>query len=151
MEHAPQKKIAASPAAIKATEKVDKLLSFILANSPIDEEWKEIVWADSNYFVSNKGRVISLCNRKPRILKPFVCNDYYCVSICGCDRRLNRLVAQAFLENPENKPIAHHKNHDKKINTTENLAWATHSENTAAYYQNKREKNSQEKREAAAE
>ena len=37
------------------------------------------------------------------------------------------------------------------INTTENLAWATHSENTAAYYQNKREKNSQEKREAAAE
>ena len=43
MEHAPQKKIAASPAAIKATEKVDKLLSFILANSPIDEEWKEML------------------------------------------------------------------------------------------------------------
>ena len=77
MEHAPQKKIAASPAAIKATEKVDKLLSFILANSPIDEEWKEIVWADSNYFVSNKGRVISLCNRKPRILKPFVSGNQH--------------------------------------------------------------------------
>ena len=80
-----------------------------------------------------------------------MCNGYLCVSICGYDRRINRLVAKAFIDNPDNKPIAHHKNHDKKINTTENLAWATHSENTAAYYQNKREKNSQEKREAAAE
>ena len=138
-------------AAIKAAEKVDKLLSFILTNSPEDEEWKEIVWADSNYFVSNKGRIISLCNRKPRFLKPFCCNDYYCVSICGRDRRINRLVAQAFIDNPEKKPVAHHKNHDKSLNTTDNLAWATYSENTTAYYENKREKQIQEEREPAAE
>ena len=144
-------KIYQSRAAIKATERIDKLFFFLLENSLENEEWREIEWADSNYFVSNKGRVISLCNRKPRFLKPFVCNDYYCVSICGGDRRINRLVASAFIDNPENKPIAHHKNHDKSINTVENLAWATHKENTVAYYENKRENESQEGREAPAE
>ena len=151
MESTTQKIIQNPAAAVKAAERVDKLLFFILANSMEDEEWKEIVWADSNYFVSNKGRIISLCNRQPRILKPYVCNDYFCVSICGRDRRINRLVAKAFIENPEDKPIAHHKNHDKSVNTAENLSWATHSENTTAYYENKREKERQQKREAAAE
>ena len=69
MEHKQQKTISNRAAAVKAAEKVDKLLFFILANSPDDEEWKEIMWADSNYFISNKGRVISLCNRGPIFLK----------------------------------------------------------------------------------
>lgn len=69
MEHKQQKTISNRAAAVKAAEKVDKLLFFILANSPDDEEWKEIMWADSNYFISNKGRVISLCNREPIFLK----------------------------------------------------------------------------------
>lgn len=32
------------PAVLKATERVDKLISFLLANSEADEEWKEIEW-----------------------------------------------------------------------------------------------------------
>lgn len=126
------------PAVLKATERVDRLLSFLLANSETDEEWKEIEWADSNYFISSKGRVLSLCNRTPRVLKAFMCNGYLCVSICGHDRRINRLVANAFIPNPEGKPIAHHKNHDKTKNTVANLAWATHSENTTAYFDSKK-------------
>lgn len=122
------------PAVLKATERVDKLLSFILANSEAGEEWKEIEWADSNYYISSKGRVLSLCNRIPRVLKAFMCNGYLCVSICGHDRRINRLVAQAYIPNPENKPISHHKNHNKTENTKDNLAWATYSENTTAYF-----------------
>lgn len=131
-------------AAVKITERIDKLLSFILSECPEDETWKEIPWADSYYWISDKGRVLSLCGADPYILQPFSCNDYLCVDLYGHNRRINRLVAQAFLENPENKPIAHHKNHNKSINDAENLAWATHSENTTAYYENKR------KREAAA-
>ena len=122
------------PAVLKATERIDKLLSFLIANSETDEEWKEIEWTDSNYFISSKGRVLSLCNKLPRVLKAFMCNGYLCVSICGHDRRINRLVAKAFIPNPEDKPIAHHKNHDKTKNTVANLAWATHSENTTAYF-----------------
>lgn len=122
------------PAVLKATERIDKLLSFVIANSETDEEWKEIEWTDSNYFISSKGRVLSLCNTQPRVLKAFMCNGYLCVSICGHDRRINRLVAKSFIPNPEDKPIAHHKNHDKTKNTVANLAWATHSENTTAYF-----------------
>ena len=125
-------------AAVKSAERVDKLIFFILANSPADEEWKEISFGDGYYFVSNKGRIISLCYNQPRLLKPYVCNDYLCVSIYGHDRRINRLVAMAFIDNPENKPIAHHKDHNKRNNTVDNLMWATHSENTNAYYQNER-------------
>lgn len=139
-----------SPAVLKATERVNKLLSFILSNSEADEDWVEIEWADSNYFVSSKGRVLSLCNRLPRLLKAFMCNGYLCVSICGHDRRINRLVAQAFLDNPDNKPIAHHKNHIKTENTRENLSWATHSENTTAYYDSKKQTQEQTESEAPA-
>ena len=89
-----------NPAVIKATQRIDKLISFILANSEPGEDWKEIEWADSDYFISSKGRVISLCNTIPRILKAFMCNGYLCVSICGLDRRINRLVAKAFIDNP---------------------------------------------------
>lgn len=127
------------PAVLRATERIDKLISFLLANSEADEEWKEIEWSDSNYFISSKGRVLSLCNNKPRVLKAFMCNGYLCVSICGHDRRINRLVANAFIPNPEGKPIAHHKNHDKTKNNVDNLAWATHSENTTAYFDSKKQ------------
>ena len=127
------------PAVLKAIERVDKLISFLLANSEADEEWKEIEWADTNYFISSKGRVLSLCNSIPRVLKAFMCNGYLCVSICGHDRRINRLVANAFIPNPDGKPIAHHKNHDKTKNTVANLAWATHSENTTAYFDSKKQ------------
>lgn len=127
-------------AAMKITERIDKLLSYIIAECPEDETWKEIPWADTYYWISDKGRVLSLCGKEPEILTPFYCNGYLCVDLYGHNRRINRLVAKAFLENPEDKPIAHHKNHDKSINTTENLAWATYSENTLAYYDNKRKR-----------
>ena len=136
-----------SQALKKATERVDKLISFILSNSEPGEDWKEIEWADSNYFVSSKGKVLSLCNRIPRVLKAFMCNGYLCVSICGHDRRINRLVAKAFIDNPDNKPIPHHKNHKKTENTRENLSWATHSENTIAYYDSKKQTQEQEESE----
>ena len=125
-----------SPAVLKATERINKLLSFILSNSEAGEDWVEIEWADSNYFISSKGRVLSLCNRLPRLLKAFMCNGYLCVSICGHDRRINRLVAQAFLDNPDNKPIAHHKNHIKTENTRENLSWALYCFNPKNDFRN---------------
>ena len=37
-----------NPAVIKATQRIDKLISFILANSEPGEDWKEIEWADSD-------------------------------------------------------------------------------------------------------
>jgi len=111
-----------------------------------DEVWKEIDYlpreeTESRYFVSNYGSVISLCRNKPIILQPFLCggcgSQYYYVSIGGNDYRINRLVAQAFIPNPENKPIVHHKDHNKLNNHYSNLEWATPQENAIAYQEYK--------------
>lgn len=42
--------------------------------------------------------------------------------------RVHRLVAETFLQNPDNLPEIHHKNHDRRDNRVENLAWVTRAE-----------------------
>lgn len=132
---------------IQETLLLDRLVmaSFLL-EMEADEVWREIdflpeVDTKSRYFVSNYGSVISLYRNKPIILQPFLCgsggSQYYYVSICGKDYRINRLVAQAFLPNPENKPFVHHKDHNKLNNHYSNLEWATPKENIEAYLEYK--------------
>ena len=124
--------------------KLDKLVMLLsLIDLQEDEVWKEIDFienVDSSYFVSNYGYVISLYRNKPILLQPFSCgNGYLCVSICGKDYKIHRLVATAFCPNPENKPIVHHKDHDKWNNKSSNLVWATQQENVIAYFDYKKE------------
>lgn len=40
-----------------------------------------------------------------------------------------RLVAETFIDNPQNKPIVHHKDHNINNNDVSNLEWVTHQEN----------------------
>lgn len=48
-------------------------------------------------------------------------------------RKIHRLVAEAFLPNPDNKPIIDHIDGDKTNNALSNLRWVTYSENTIEY------------------
>lgn len=90
------------------------LLSFIWNNSLDGEIWKEIKGLDARYYISNYGRVLSLCCDGYKLLKPFLCGSgYYYVDLRKDNKdiklRVNRLVADAFIDNPDNKTIVHHK------------------------------------------
>lgn len=92
--------------------------------------WKQIPLTEGNYFVSNKGRVKSYCSYKAKLLSPtFNKGGYARVDIWYQNTRrtklVSRLVAQAFLETPQDIDSyqLHHKDFNKKNNSIENLIW----------------------------
>lgn len=106
-----------------------------------DEVWKEIPGYEGVYEVSNYGRVRSNARKvwnytkQGRILKPHRKeNGYMQITLCGRSKYekhayIHRLVAEAFIPNPNNLPQVNHKDFDKANNCVENLEWVTAAEN----------------------
>ena len=96
------------------------------------EEWRDVVGFEGVYEVSSAGR---LRNKKTqRFLSSNGRGGYVVDILCSNGKsktaRRHRIVAEAFIPNPEHKPEVNHKNGNKEDNSVENLEWATHRENT---------------------
>lgn len=98
------------------------------------EIWKDIEGYEG-YQVSNKGRVKSTIARKEgKLLKPSANKSGYFIVVLRINGKpkthyMHRLVAEAFIPNPENKPCIDHINCVRSDNRLENLRWVTQKGN----------------------
>jgi hypothetical protein len=111
--------------------KMDTNLKAINEMQQVFERWRLIDGYD-NYSVSTFGRVKNIDTgimMKNRI----GANGYYKVNLCKNGKKktitVHRLVASAFIANPNKKPYVDHKNNDKFNNNITNLRWVTNEEN----------------------
>lgn len=101
------------------------------------EEWKDIEGYENKYQVSNQGRVKSLNylhTKKEEILSQRINKKGYSVVYLYKDKKtktfsVHRLVAKAFIPNPNNFTCINHKDENKTNNCVENLEWCNTSYN----------------------
>ena len=110
----------------------------------MEEVWKDIEGFEGKYQVSDKGNVRSLRylnSHNIKLLKPKINRLGYREYTLSKDNKryfflAMKLVAQAFIPNPLNKPMVTHKNGKKLEDYVENIKWVFDSESKMMMYKN---------------
>ena len=95
------------------------------------EIWKDIKGYENLYQISNLGRVRN--NKSKKILK--ICTNKYGYMVCCLHnkkqqiKKVHRLVAEAFIPNPQKLPQVNHKDENKTNNNVNNLEWCSNKYN----------------------
>lgn len=100
--------------------------------------WKKLDGFARNYYASQDGNIYSIVKTsgKLRELKTHTPKSgYKMVKLKEMggkykDKSVHRLILNAFIPNPKNKPLGHHKDHDRLNNAVNNLEWVTYKENS---------------------
>lgn len=98
-----------------------------------NEIWKPIQGFE-NYYITNYGRVWSTISNqwlKPTLNQRGNYKRYYVSLGSKSKKQIHRLVAEAFLPNPDNLPEVDHKDTNGLNNHVDNLRWCSHKENMA--------------------
>lgn len=90
-----------------------------------------------NYSINENGEVRNDKTGKILAVNINVHNGYPFVSLWNGNKckkaTVHRLMAEAFIPNPENKPTVDHKDGNRKNNSLDNLRWATYSEQNSRF------------------
>lgn len=98
--------------------------------------WKKIKGYD-NYSINESGEVRN--DETGKIKTPFInkANGYFTVDLWADNKAkkhtIHRLLAEAFIPNPENKPTVDHKDGNRQNNKLSNLRWATYAEQNSRF------------------
>lgn len=125
----------------------------------MNEIWKDIKNYEGIYQISNMGRIKSIertiirKNGKKLLVKEKILkqnlrgknnNKYYHITLQGKCFRVNRLIAETFIPNPNNLPCVNHKDENKLNNKVTNLEWCTYRYNNT--YNNIHKKNAEKRK-----